>query len=209
MSSTNPVRSVCVFCGSNSGADVLYAEQAAALGAEIARRGLRLVYGGGSIGLMGAVSQAVAGHGGNVLGVIPESLAPREVSGIAPKGEVIVVQTMHERKRIMAMNSDAFIALPGGLGTLEELAEMCTWNQLGIHRKPIGVLNTKGYYDPLKTFLSQMVAERFASSIHTVDSVIFDDSVEKLLDRICAFTPPVGVVRWLHTEDGQPKENFG
>lgn len=151
---------VCVFCGSNSGHRKIFSDAALDLGRELVKRKLDLVYGGGSIGLMGLVSQTVHDGGCYVLGVIPEVLVPHEISGHAV-GEVIVASDMHERKAEMARRADAFIALPGGYGTMEELLEMITWSQLGIHDKPVGLLNVDGYYDGLLSLFDKGVAEGF------------------------------------------------
>ncbi|ONK59381.1 uncharacterized protein A4U43_C08F5850 [Asparagus officinalis] len=154
---------ICVFCGSSSGKKASYQEAAIELGKELVERNIDLVYGGGSIGLMGLVSQAVHDGGRHVLGVIPKSLMPKEITG-EPVGEVKPVSDMHERKAEMARRADAFIALPGGYGTLEELLEVITWAQLGIHSKPVGLLNVDGYYNSLLSFIDLAVDEEFISS---------------------------------------------
>ncbi|KAK1306267.1 Cytokinin riboside 5'-monophosphate phosphoribohydrolase LOG7 [Acorus calamus] len=154
---------ICVFCGSSSGKKTSYQEAAVQLGKELVERKIDLVYGGGSIGLMGLVSQAVHDGGRHVLGVIPKSLMPRELTG-EPVGEVRAVSNMHQRKAEMARQADAFIALPGGYGTLEELLEVITWAQLGIHEKPVGLLNVDGYYNSLLSFIDKAVDEGFISS---------------------------------------------
>ncbi len=154
--------SVCVYCGSRHGAKPAYQAAARALGAAIGARGWQLVYGGGKVGLMGEVADAVLAAGGRVVGVIPETLKKREV-GHAGLHELHVVQTMHERKQMMAERADLFIALPGGIGTLEELYEVWTWRQLAYHDKPIGLLNTEGYYDALLRFMAHTVSEGFLS----------------------------------------------
>ncbi|KAI4348903.1 hypothetical protein L6164_009568 [Bauhinia variegata] len=153
---------ICVFCGSSSGKKPSYQQAAVQLGKELVDRRIDLVYGGGSVGLMGLVSQAVHDGGRHVLGVIPKSLMPREITG-DPIGEVKAVSDMHQRKAEMARQADAFIALPGGYGTLEELLEVITWAQLGIHRKPVGLLNVDGYYDTLLSFIDKAVDEGFIS----------------------------------------------
>ena len=154
--------SVCVYCGSREGADPAYGEAADAVGREIARRGWQLVYGGGRAGLMGRVADAALAAGAPVVGVIPASLMERE-HGHRGLSELHVVQTMHERKRLMAERSDAFVALPGGIGTFEELFEVWTWRQLGYHDKPIGLLNVAGYYDPLLAFMDATVNRGFVA----------------------------------------------
>lgn len=151
---------ICVYCGSAKGRKPSYQDAAVELGKELVERGIDLVYGGGSIGLMGLVSHAVHDGGRHVIGVIPRSLMPREVTG-EPVGEVRAVSGMHERKAEMARFADAFIALPGGYGTLEELLEVITWAQLGIHNKPVGLLNVDGFYDPLLSFIDMAVNEGF------------------------------------------------
>ncbi|ERN16160.1 hypothetical protein AMTRI_Chr11g152520 [Amborella trichopoda] len=155
-------RRVCVFCGSSPGKKSSYQEAAVQLGKELVERDIDLVYGGGSVGLMGLVSQAVHDGGRHVLGVIPKTLMPREITG-KPVGEVRAVSDMHQRKAEMARRADAFIALPGGYGTLEELLEVITWAQLGIHTKPVGLLNVDGYYNSLLSFVDQAVDEGFIS----------------------------------------------
>ncbi|KAJ8565248.1 hypothetical protein K7X08_007824 [Anisodus acutangulus] len=153
---------ICVFCGSSSGKKPSYQESATELGKTLVEKGIDLVYGGGSVGLMGLVSQAVHDGGRHVLGVIPRTLMPREITG-ETIGEVRAVSGMHQRKAEMARLADAFIALPGGYGTLEELLEVITWAQLGIHRKPVGLLNVEGYYNSLLCFLDKAVDEGFIS----------------------------------------------
>jgi uncharacterized protein (TIGR00730 family) len=155
-----PVRSVCVFCGSSPGADPAHATAAAELGAALAAAGLRLVYGAGDVGLMGAVARAAIAAGGRTLGVIPGHLVPREARG-RPPGDVVVTETMHERKKVMFMNADAIVTLSGGPGTLDELFEVLTWRQLGLHAKPVLLLNVKGYWDPLMALLAHLVGSGF------------------------------------------------
>ncbi|KAL4284593.1 hypothetical protein GQ457_16G011550 [Hibiscus cannabinus] len=153
---------ICVFCGSSPGKKSSYREAAIELGRELVLRNIDLVYGGGSIGLMGLISQAVFDGGRHVIGVIPKTLMPREITG-ETVGEVKEVSDMHQRKAEMARQSDAFIALPGGYGTLEELLEVITWAQLGIHDKPVGLLNVDGYYNSLLSFIDKAVEEGFIS----------------------------------------------
>uniref|UniRef100_A0ACD5VWX1 Uncharacterized protein n=2 Tax=Avena sativa TaxID=4498 RepID=A0ACD5VWX1_AVESA len=153
-------RRICVYCGSAKGRKASYQDAAVELGKELVERGIDLVYGGGSIGLMGLVSHAVHDGGRHVIGVIPKSLMPREVTG-EPVGEVRAVSGMHERKAEMVRSSDAFIALPGGYGTLDELLEVLTWAQLGIHKKPIGLLNVDGFYNFFLSFIDMAVSEGF------------------------------------------------
>jgi len=158
--SPSPIRGVCVFCGARDGAAPIYAEAAAALGAALAREGIELVYGGGSAGLMGRVARAAGAGGGRVVGVIPKFLLPSEGT-LAAIDELIVVDTMHERKRIMFERADAFIALPGGVGTLDELAEQIVWGQLGRHSKPIILADVNGFWRPLLTLLDNMRDQGF------------------------------------------------
>ncbi|KAF7069609.1 hypothetical protein CFC21_075219 [Triticum aestivum] len=157
-------RRVCVFCGSSAGRKAAYQSAAVQLGQQLVERGIDLVYGGGSVGLMGLVSRAVHGGGGRVTGVVPRSVLPRELIGETPGGEEVkAVSGMHQRKAEMAHRADAFVALPGGYGTLEELLEVITWAQLGIHDKPVGLLNVDGYYDLLLAFIDRAVEEGFVA----------------------------------------------
>ncbi len=156
------MKRVCVFSGSSPGADLAYRAAARDLGHGLAERGIEIVYGGASVGLMGALADAALESGGRVTGVIPQSLVDREVAhpGLS---DLRVVDSMHERKALMAELSDAFVALPGGIGTLEELFEVYTWNQLGLHAKPLGLFNVRGYFDGLVRFLDHAVQERFVT----------------------------------------------
>jgi TIGR00730 family protein len=182
--------SVCVFCGSSAGAHPEYREAAAALGREVARRGITLIYGAGNIGLMGTVADAALAAGGRVVGVIPQSLVEWEVAheGLT---ERYITHSMHERKAMMADRADAFLALPGGLGTFEELCEILTWNQLGLMRKPVGLLNVRGYYDGLLGLLDHAVRERFLRPEHR--ALLLDEPSDpaRLLDRLEAYQPPI------------------
>lgn len=193
-----PLRSVCVFCGSSLGARPIYADLARRTGEALAARGIQLVYGGGRVGLMGVVADAALAAGGRVVGIIPESLASKEIAhpGLT---ELHVVDTMHTRKALMADFSDAFIALPGGYGTLEEFAEILTWAQLGIHAKPFGLLEVDGYFAGLATFFDHMVAERFLHPAHR-GLVLHDTDPDRLLDRLAAYTPPE-TVKWVGPEE--------
>jgi uncharacterized protein (TIGR00730 family) len=170
---------VCVFCGSAAGVAPAYVEAARAFAREAAGRGIRLVYGGASVGLMGAIADAALEAGGRVVGIIPRALVDREIAhhGLT---ELRVVQTMHERKAMMAELSDAFVALPGGLGTLEELFEVWTWGMLGLHRKPYGVLDTAGYYGPLIRFLDHARDEGFIRPAQRADLTVSDSPAELL-----------------------------
>ena len=160
---------VCVFCGSSAGENPRYADAARSVGRELARNRIDLVYGGGDVGLMGIVADAALQAGGYVVGIIPESLARREIAheGLS---ELHVVPGMHERKAMMAIRSNAFLTLPGGIGTFEEFFEIATWAVLGIHRKPIGILNVDGYFDPLLAMLEHAVTEKFLRRAH-LDSI--------------------------------------
>lgn len=188
------MQSICVYCGSAPGRREAYADGARALGRALARRGLRLVYGGASVGLMGMVADAVLEAGGEVVGVIPETLMRKELAhpGLT---ELVVTRSMHERKTVMAERADGFVALPGGIGTFEELFEIWTWAQLGFHRKPCGVLNVAGYYDQLLAFLDHAREEGLlAPSVRDVLQVA--DDADTLLERFASWQPP-NVDRWL------------
>ena len=188
------LHSVCVFCGSNTGAGEAYTEAARRLARAIAGRRLRLVYGGGSIGLMGVLGEAALAAGGHVIGVTPRRLLEKEVvhRGLT---ELHVVETMQERKALMAELSDGFISLPGGLGTLDELTEMLTWNQLGLHRKPSALLDVDGYFDSLAAFLDHAVAQRFITPQHRAMLVVERDP-DAVLERLaCAPLPDVS--KWM------------
>jgi uncharacterized protein (TIGR00730 family) len=186
--------SVCVFCGSNGGADPAYLDAAARTGHALAERGLRLVYGGGKVGMMGAVADAALAAGGDVVGVIPQQIYDLEI-GHEGLGELRVVGSMHERKALMAELADAFVALPGGIGTFEELFEVFTWAQLGLHRKPLGLLDVAEYYAPLEAMLDHAVAERFLRA-QTRAMLVRDDSLAGLLERFAAWEAP-GVPKWI------------
>lgn len=177
-----PAFSLCVYCGSRPGTDPAFAQVAHEVGRWIGRHGGRLVYGGGRNGLMGIVADATLEAGGQVLGIIPHALVEREWAHTACT-ELVVVDTMHERKRLMAENADAFVALPGGIGTFEELFEVWAWRQLGYHAKPVGLLNTAGYYDALLTFLQQSVAKGFMGQAQ-MDLVKVAPGVDGLLPTL-------------------------
>lgn len=182
-----PSGAVCVYAGSSPGADPAYERAAAALGAAIAGRGLGLVYGGGSVGLMGAVADAAMAAGGRVTGIIPRALEDREI-GHRNISELVVVGTMHERKALMARRADVFVALPGGFGTLEELIEALTWTQLGIHHKPVGLLDVNGFWGPLISLVDHAVEQRFVRPEHRRDLLRGEDA-QTLLDALYAWTP--------------------
>lgn len=176
--------SLCVYCGSRLGDSPVFEQAARTLGERLAARGGRLVYGGGRVGLMGTIADAVLRGGGQVVGVIPQALMQREV-GHAGLTELHVVQTMHERKQRMAERADAFVALPGGIGTLEELYEVWSWQQLGYHDKPVALLNVDGYYDALLRFMDIGHLRGFVSDAQHA-ALIVDDDAERLLDRVGA-----------------------
>ena len=187
------MRRVCVFCGSNAGARSEYAEAARALAAVLVERKLGIVYGGGNVGLMGVLADAALERGGEVIGVIPRTLVDKEVAhrGVT---ELLIVETMHERKALMNDLSDAFIALPGGFGTLDEFFEVLTWSQLGFHGKPCALLNVAGYYDRMLAMLDHAVTERLLRPAHR-ELVIADTDPSRLLQRLGAF-PPAPKGKW-------------
>ncbi|KRV73882.1 TIGR00730 family Rossman fold protein [Pseudomonas citronellolis] len=188
------LRSICVFCGASPGASPIYREAAESLGRHIAERGLRLVYGGGAVGLMGMVADAALAAGGEVVGIIPQSLKEAEI-GHKGLSRLEVVDGMHARKARMAELSDAFIALPGGLGTLEELFEVWTWGQLGYHAKPLGLLEVNGFYDPLLSFLDHLVQERFVRAEHR-QMLQRGATPAELIDALQAWKP-LAVPKWV------------
>ena len=192
------MKRVCVFCGSRNGTRDQYVAAARRTGEALARRGIGLVYGGGGIGLMGVLADAAVSAGGEVIGVIPEALMAREV---AHRGlpDLRVVASMHERKALMAELADAFVALPGGFGTLEEFCEALTWAQLGIHRKPCGLLNVEGFFDPLLSLFDHAVRERFVSPDHR-SLVVVEEDPERLLDALSRWEPPA-LERWMGREE--------
>jgi uncharacterized protein (TIGR00730 family) len=191
------MRRVCVYAGSNPGNDPLYAEAARGFATELAHRGIGLVYGGGKVGLMGVLADTILARGGEAIGVMPQALIDREI-GHPGLTELKIVDSMHERKALMADLSDAFVAVPGGIGTLEELIEVYTWSQLGIHEKACGVLNVDGYYDHLARFLDHAVLRGFLKPEHRAVLSVADDPAH-LLDRLAAFRPP-GVRKWTELE---------
>ncbi len=176
------MKNILIYCGSSAGHNEVYRNTATEVGKTLANQGLRLVYGGGSVGLMGTVADAILANGGEAIGVIPSFMEPWEVQH---KGltECIVTDTMHTRKQLMAEKSDAVIALPGGWGTLDELFEILTWRQLGLHQMPVGVLNTNGFYNPMLVMLSKMVSEGFLKEAN-LDMLIVDDNIESLLEKL-------------------------
>lgn len=187
---------ICVYCGSSPGKNPKYLAYARVLANELLKREIALVYGGANVGLMGEIANTVLKGGGEVIGVIPQSLVEKEVShqGLS---ELKVVSTMHERKAIMAELSDGFIALPGGLGTLEELFEVMTWSQLGFHQKPCGVLNINQYYQKLIAFLDHAVDEQFMKTTHR-KMLLVEDDPQQLLDAMENYSAPV-VDKWIRS----------
>jgi uncharacterized protein (TIGR00730 family) len=192
------MKRICIFCGSSFGARPVYRKAAQELGALLARRGLGLVFGGGGIGLMGAVADSVMEHGGEAIGVIPDGLMRREI-GHRNITRLHVVESMHQRKAMMADLADAFIALPGGYGTLEEFCEIVTWSQLGIQKKPCGLLNTEGYWDGLLAFLDHAAEEAFLRPENRA-LVLVAATPEEMLDKIMAWRAPAHIESWLDAE---------
>jgi len=188
------IKNLCVYCGSNAGNRPDYVEGARELARELVKRDIGLVYGGASVGIMGALADAVLAEGGRAIGIIPESLMRKEL-GHQNLTELHIVASMHERKTMMFERSDGFIALPGGAGTLEEIFESWTWAQLGMHQKPCGLLNIAGYYDQLAGFLNHAVQESFMRAEHRA-MLIVDNQPATLLDRYAAYTPPT-VSKWI------------
>ncbi len=191
---TSPLERICVFCGSSAGEDSRYLDGATRLGEELVRREIGLVYGGSRMGMMGRLADTVIGAGGAVIGIIPEPLTHREVAhhGLT---ELVVTDSMHERKSEMARRADGFIAAPGGLGTLEEFLEVATWAQLGMHSKPCGLLNLHGFYDPLIAMLDHQSHEGFLQAAHR-QMILVESDPSRLLDRMAAYKPPK-VPRWI------------
>jgi uncharacterized protein (TIGR00730 family) len=184
MTDMNKIKTVCVYCGSGPGTNPRFVEAAIALGKALAESGIRLVYGGGSIGLMGAVATSVLDHGGTVTGIIPGFLTARE-NALKRVQELIVTPDMHERKRLMFEHSDAFVALPGGIGTLEELVEQLTWQQLGRHAKPVLLANIEGFWEPLLALLAHMRATQFIRASLAVD-ILKAERVEDIVPQLQA-----------------------
>jgi uncharacterized protein (TIGR00730 family) len=190
--------SICVFCGANGGADPAYLAAAEAVGAGLAARGIRVVYGGGRVGMMGAVADAARAAGGEVVGVIPQQIFDLEI-GHTGLDDLRVVSSMHERKALMAELSDAFVALPGGIGTLEELFEVYTWAQLGIHAKPMALLDVAGYYEPLAAFLDHAVAQRFLRR-ETREMLAVADDFDGLLETLERWQP-APMHKWIDLDE--------
>ena len=189
---------LCIFCGSSTGLNPAFAAAARALGAALAARQIGLVYGGGNVGLMGILADTTLEAGGEVTGVIPHALVARE---IAHRGvtHLHVVNSMHERKAMMAELADGFIAMPGGFGTLEEFCEAVTWTQLGVHAKPCGLLNVDGFYDALLAFFAHALGQEFLRPTHS-EIVIAEADPVRLLDRVSAWRPPA-VTRWIAADE--------
>jgi len=192
------MKRICVFCGSNDGADPIFIKTAEEVGRFLARRGIELVYGGGRVGLMGKIADTVMHNGGSVIGIIPRALAEKEVAhgGLT---KLRVVGSMHERKAIMAELSDGFIALPGGFGTFEELCEIITWAQLGFHSKPCGFLNIDGYYDPLIELFDNATREKFVRPEHR-RLVLIESEIEKMFDLMVTYKPP-DLEKWINKDE--------
>lgn len=192
------MKQICVYCGSNMGTREIYREAARALGAEMARRGIGLVYGGSNIGLMGVVADAVLDAGSSVVGVMPEHLVAKEVTH-THLTELRVVKTMHERKALMADLADGFIALPGGFGTYDEFCEVVTWAQLGLHQKPCAMLNVAGYYDAMIAMFDHAAQEGFVRDMHRAMLIVSPD-ISVLLDQMQNYRAPA-VTKWIVRED--------
>jgi len=192
------MKRICVYCGSSPGRSHRYQQTAGELGRRLAARGIGLVYGGASVGVMGSLADAVLDAGGEAIGVIPKALAVKEVAH-ANLTEQHVVQSMHERKALMAELSDGFIALPGGWGTLEEIFEALTWAQLGFHEKPCGLLNVEGYFDGLFQFLEHAIEEQFVKPVYR-EMLLMEQDAEQLLQRFASYRAP-RVKKWLTPEE--------
>jgi uncharacterized protein (TIGR00730 family) len=193
------VRRLCVFCGSSPGARPAYGAAAEELGRLLVEEGIGLVYGGGQVGLMGRLADAVLSAGGEITGVLPRALVAKEI-GHPGLSDLRVVGSMHERKALMADLSDGFVALPGGLGTVEELFEVYTWSQLGLHLKPCALLDVDGYYEGIATFLSHAVEERFLRDDHR-DMLIVEREPSTLIERLRRFEPAAIVPKWIDREE--------
>ena len=192
------MKRICVFCGSSAGNNSTYVKSARKLGETLTECGITLIYGGSNVGLMGEIANTMIGKNGNVIGIIPKVLVEKEVAFTNLK-DLRIVDSMHERKALMAKLADGFISMPGGFGTLEETIEMLTWTQLGIHEKPLGLLNVEGYFEHLLEFIDHMVAEGFLVQGFR-DMVIEDDYPAGLLDKMIKFSPPQIDKWWLDKE---------
>jgi uncharacterized protein (TIGR00730 family) len=192
------MKRLCVFCGSSVGNRDEYRQSAIEMGTVLAERRIGLVYGGGNVGLMGVVADAVLAGGGEVIGVIPQSLADREIAHTGVT-DLRVVDSMHTRKAMMADLADAFVAMPGGVGTFEEFFEVVTWTQLGLHRKPCGLLNSAGFYTPLAAFIDQAVTEGFIKTVHRA-AIVVDSDPARLLDLLGTVELPA-VPKWIEKDE--------
>ena len=192
------MKSICVFCGASWGRRKEYEQAAVALSTEIAKRGYSLVYGGSSVGLMGACADAAIAQGGDVIGILPHALKRKEIDHEGLK-ELILVESMHERKARMVEMSDGFISLPGGAGTMDEMFEVFTWGMLGWHEKPSALFNVEGYYDDLIRFLDKTTEEQFVKQAHR-DMLIVGTDASDILDRMEAYEPPRDVGKWIKKE---------
>lgn len=194
----NTLKTLCVFCGSSYGKQPVYAETALRLGQLMVQQGIDLVYGGGGVGLMGVIARTIVEGGGHVTGILPTALMSKELpvakSLEQNHGELILVETMHERKALMARRADAYIAMPGGYGTLDELFEAVTWNQLGVQRKAIGLLNIAGYFDPLLAWVERAIADGFVADKYR-NLLVVEAEPEALLTRLQSYTPPAGILQ--------------
>jgi uncharacterized protein (TIGR00730 family) len=197
--SVREIKKLCVFCGSSTGTRAVYRQSAMQLGSQLARSGIGLVYGGGRVGLMGVLADSVLGAGGEAIGVMPRALVEKEIAHPALT-HLHVVESMHERKALMADLSDAFVLLPGGFGSWEEVCEVVTWSQLGMHQKPCGVLNVAGYYNLLLSQVSHAVAEGFLGARHQ-EMVIVGDSAEDLVARLASAPVPTEA-KWVSKKQG-------
>ncbi|OFW40620.1 MAG: Rossman fold protein, TIGR00730 family [Acidobacteria bacterium RIFCSPLOWO2_12_FULL_67_14b] len=192
------MKRICVFCGSSVGVKPVYAEAARDMGRLIASRGIGLVYGGGNVGLMGVIADAALEAGGEVIGVIPHALADREIAH-AGLTNLHVVDSMHTRKAMMAELADAFVAMPGGVGTFEEFFEAVTWTQLGLHRKACGLLNVDSFYTPLALFIDQAVTDGFIRPVHR-QGIVVDSDPERLLDTLSTIDLPYAP-KWIRRDE--------
>ncbi|HET9943599.1 MAG TPA: TIGR00730 family Rossman fold protein [Terriglobia bacterium] len=198
LSQPGKLKRISVFCGSRNGIHPSYARAAEALGRALVQRGIGLVYGGGGVGMMGKVSETVKNSGGQIIGIIPKALLAREV-GRADIGELRIVRSMHERKAMMVEISDGFIAMPGGFGTFEEFCEIVTWAQLGLHAKPVGLLNVNSYFDPLIEQFDRAVTEEFAYPENR-RLILHETNPDRLLDLMGSYEPP-DVEQWIDPDE--------
>ena len=198
------MKRICVYCGSAVGASSVYVQMAERLAIELVKRNIELVYGGAQVGVMGSIANSVLAAGGSVIGVLPVGLFRTEVphDGLT---QLIEVSSLHERKAKMAEISDAFIALPGGLGTLEELFEILTWAQLGLHKNPVGILNVNGFYDKMLGYLDHAVAEKFIRLQHR-EMIVVDADIESMFEKFSQYEPPIGQ-KWVDLERNNSEGN--